>query len=150
MQNEKNKPLTIERTVHAPAELVWKALTNKELLQKWLPFFPDFRPEVGFETRFQLGRDESHHYTHVCRVLEVIPGKKLTYTWRYDGYAGDSHVTFELSDEGENTLVTLTHTIIEPFPANNPDFAKKNFAEGWTYTINGLKEFVEKKGGEKR
>lgn len=149
-----NNSLVIERVMDAPIDLVWKALTDSALLKQWLPFFPDFKAEVGFETRFKLGPDD-HQYEHICRVLEAIPEKKLTYTWYYEGYPGRSHVTFELFSEGDpsshkaskgqgTTKVVLTHTITEQFPQDNPDFAEENFKEGWTYTIDGLKEFVEK------
>lgn len=138
-----NKPLILEQTFDASVDLVWKALTDINLLKQWLPFFPDFKAEVDFETRFKLGRDEEHQYTHICRVLEVILHEKLTYTWYYDGYPGRSHVTFDLVKNGDQTLVTLTHTITESFPADNPDFDLNNFKEGWNYTIDGLKKFVE-------
>lgn len=135
--------LVLERVCDAPVDLVWKALTDISFLQQWLPFFKEFKPEVGFETRFKLGPDD-HQYEHICRVLEAIPQKKLTYTWYYEGYEGRSHVTFELYPEGDQTKVVLTHVITEPFPKDNPDFATENFKEGWTYTIIGLKDFVAK------
>jgi uncharacterized protein YndB with AHSA1/START domain len=76
----------------------------------------------------------------------VIPEKKLTYSWRYEGYEGISFVTFELFDEGEKkTRLKLTHSGLETFPKDNADFDKKNFAEGWSDIIgNQLKNFVEK------
>lgn len=150
---ENNSSVVLTRVLDAPVDLVWKALTDIKLLKQWLPFFPDFKPEVGFETRFKLGPSDDHQYTHICRVLEVVPYKKLTYTWYYEGYTGQSHVIFALFDKKEQTKVVLMHTITEPFPKDNPDFDPKNFKEGWTYTIDGLKKFVEihnfdSKGGE--
>jgi len=74
----------------------------------------------------------------------VIEGKKLAYSWRYEEYEGDSLVTFELFEEGEKTRLKLTHEGLETFPMNNPDFAKKSFAAGWTEIIGtSLKKFVE-------
>ena len=85
-------------------------------------------------------------YLHLCKITEVIPGKKLTHSWRYDGYAGNSFVTFELFDEGSKTRVKLTHAGLETFPKENPDLARHNFEVGWTDIIGrSLKEFVEKK-----
>ena len=142
MTEHKDNVLVLEREVNAPSDLVWKALTDFTLLKQWMPFFPEFKAEVGFETRFPLGPDEDHQYGHIVKVFEVIPNKKLTYTWYYEGYSGKSHVTFDLIAQGEKTKVVLTHVITEEFPAE-PAFSKKNFAEGWTYTIDGLKKFVE-------
>lgn len=136
--------LKIEREVDAPAARVWQALTDPDELKNWMPFFSGFQPVVGHKITFKLGRDPQHQYTHISKVIEVVEGKKLTYGWRYDGYAGDSHVSFELFPEGDKTRVVLTHTILEPFPVDNPDFASGNFAEGWNFTADGLKKYVEK------
>src|SRR6185295_6121124 len=105
---------------------------------------PKFKPEVGLEFQFSAGKDEKQ-YLHLCKITEVITGKKLTHSWRYDGYEGNSFVTFELFPEGNKTRLRLTHEGLETFPKSNPDLAKENFAEGWTSIIGtSLKEFLEK------
>ena len=87
---------------------------------------------------------EEKTYTHLCKVLEVIPNKKLSYSWRYKDYEGNSVVTFELFDEGDKTRLKLTHAGLETFPQNNKDFARESFAQGWTYIIGtSLKNFLE-------
>ena len=139
-----NDPFVIERTFNAPAARVWKAITDKDEMKNWYFDLKEFKAEAGFEFQFYGGPPE-RQYLHLCRVTEVIPGKKLTYSWRYDGYAGNSFVTFELFGEGERVRVALTHAGLETFPKENPDLAKKNFAEGWTDIIGRLlEEFVEK------
>lgn len=141
----KNEPIVIERTYDAPIEKVWKAITDKGDMKKWYFDLAEFKPEVGFEFQFEGGPDEGPKYLHLCKITEVIPNKKLTYSWRYDGYEGNSYVTFELFEEGGKTRIKLTHSGLETFPANVPDFAKENFAKGWTDIIGrSLKEFVEK------
>lgn len=144
MEYQNNK-LTIARTFNAPIALVWKALTELDLLKQWSPFFPDFKAEVGFESRFLLGPDKDHQYMHICRVTEVIEGKKLSYTWAYDGHPGASLVTFDLTAEGETTKIIFTHEISIPFPTDDPNFAFGSFLQGWTYTMDALQKFVEKK-----
>jgi uncharacterized protein YndB with AHSA1/START domain len=136
--------LKIERMIDAPSPKVWKALTDPAELKHWMSFFDGFQPVVGHEITFKLGRDPQHQYTHISKVIEVIEGKKLTYGWRYDGYGGDSHVTFELFPKGGKTRVVLTHSILEPFPVDNPDFSSSNFDKGWNFTADGLKNYVEK------
>ena len=75
----------------------------------------------------------------------MVPGKKLQYSWRYDGYEGNSFVTFELFAEGDKTRVKLTHEGLETLAATNKDFARENFMQGWTSIIGtNLKNFVEK------
>ncbi|TAK53156.1 MAG: SRPBCC domain-containing protein [Bacteroidetes bacterium] len=139
-----NEPFVIERTFNAPVSKVWKAITDKSEMKQWYFDLAEFKPEVGFEFQFRGGTEECQ-YLHLCKITEVISGKKLTYSWRYDGYEGISFVTFELFAEGDRTKVKLTHAGLETFPASNKDFAKGNFVEGWTAIIGtSLKEYVEK------
>lgn len=141
----KNKlnPVVKEVVLNAPIVKVWKAITNKNDMKQWYFELETFRPEVGFEFQFYGGKDEKQ-YLHLCQVMEVIPGRKLAYSWRYDGNPGNSLVTFELFPEGKNTKLRLTHQGLESFGTNNPDLAKENFVEGWN-TIMGksIKAFVE-------
>jgi uncharacterized protein YndB with AHSA1/START domain len=132
MQN--NEPIILKRTFNAPVEKVWQAITDKDQMKKWYFDFAEFKPEVGFEFQFE-GGDECQTFMHLCQITEVIPGKKLTYSWRYEGYAGNSFVTFELFPEDEKTRLKLTHAGLETFPADIPAFAKKNFVAGWTDII---------------
>jgi uncharacterized protein YndB with AHSA1/START domain len=135
-------PFVIERTYYAPVHKVWKAITDKEQMKQWYFNLAEFKPEVGFEFQFTGGPDD-RTYLHLCKITEVEVDKKLTYSWRYDGYDGVSFVTFELFDEGDNTRLKLTHSGLETFPAN-PDFAKENFAAGWNHIIGvSLKDFLE-------
>jgi len=39
---------------------------------------------------------EGNSYHHLCKITEVIPLKKIGYTWRDKGEPGDSPVTIEL------------------------------------------------------
>ena len=140
----KNEPLVIERTLNAPADMVWKAITSKDQMRKWYFDVSDFKPELGFEFQFK-GGNEDRVYVHLCRVTEVVAGKKLQYSWRYQGYEGNSFVTFELFAEGDKTRLRLTHEGVESFSANGADFARTNFEQGWNHIIGtSLKEFVEK------
>jgi len=139
----KYQPFSIERTYHALIAKVWKAITDKNEMKQWYFDLAEFKPEVGFEFQFMAG-EPGKEYLHLCKVTEVIAGNKITYSWRYDGYEGNSLVTFELFEEGNETRLKLTHTGLETFPASNPDLAKENFVEGWTSIIGtALKDFLE-------
>lgn len=143
MQNE---PIVVERIYHAPIARVWTALTDPDEMKKWYFDVHAFRPEKGCEFSFYAG-EEGKKYTHLCRVTEVIPERKIAYTWRYEGWEGDSEVSFELFPEGDDkTRVVLTHTGLDTFPADkNPDLKKSNFAMGWDHIIGiSLRDFVEK------
>lgn len=136
-------PFVIERTYNAPINKVWQAITDKDKMKEWYFNLAEFKPEVGFEFEFTGGPDDGPQYLHKCKILEVVPGKKLSHTWVYAGHPGESVVTFELFDEGDKTRVKLTHAGLETFDPNNKDFAKENFAAGWTDIIgNSLKNYV--------
>lgn len=138
-----SQPFIIERVFNAPAEKVWKAITDKDQMKQWYFDIPGFRAEVGHEFQFEGGTKENC-YLHLCKVTEVVEGKKFTYSWRYDGHEGNSFVTFELFPEGNKTRLKLTHEGLETFPVI-PDFAKENFVMGWTELIGKrLKDFMEK------
>ncbi len=140
----KSEPFVIERTYDAPVEKVWEAITNKDQMKQWYFDLPQFKAEVGAEFQFTGGTEEQQ-FLHLCKVTEVEKGRKLTYSWRYDGYEGNSFVTFELFPEDNKTRLKLTHAGLETFPADNTAFAKENFATGWTELIGtSLKEFLEK------
>ena len=137
-------PFIFERALNAPIDRVWQAITDKTQMKQWYFDLADFKAEVGFQFEFIGGPDNGIRYHHVCQVTEVIPGKKLTYSWRYEGYVGLSYVTFELTPEGQSTRIKLTHTGLETFPASNPDLSRENFVLGWTEIIgSSLKNFVE-------
>ena len=141
----KEEPIIKEVLLNAPVSKVWKALTDSNEMKNWYFDIPEFKPEVGRKFQFYGGTEEKQ-YLHLCQVTEVIPEKKLTHSWNYDGYAGRSFVTFELTPQGEKTEVTLTHKGLETFPADNPDLKKENFMEGWNSIIGtSLKAYVEKK-----
>jgi uncharacterized protein YndB with AHSA1/START domain len=138
------EPFVIERTYNAPVDKVWRAITDKDQMKQWYFNLEEFRPEVGFEWQFYGGTEEKQ-YLHLCKIIEVIPGKKLSHTWKYDGYPGESLLTFELFADGDKTTVKLTHSGLDSFPADNKDFAKENFAFGWNHIIGiSLPEYLEK------
>jgi len=141
----KTPAFVIERTFDAPVERVWKAITDKNDMRQWYFDLNAFRPEVGFEFQFDGVGNDGKEFRHRCTITEVIPNRKLAYTWRYDGYPGNSIVTFELFEEGKRTRVRLSHEGLETFPPTS-DFAKENFVKGWTSLIGTmLKDFVEKR-----
>ena len=140
-----DEPLIIEQEYNAPVELVWRAITEKELMKQWYFDIADFKLEVGCTFSFEGGKDD-RCYIHLCEILEIVPLKKLKYSWKYEGYAGLTFVTFELFPIENKTKLRLTHEGIGTLPPDNPDLVRGNFVEGWTFLIHqSLKEFTEKK-----
>lgn len=138
-----DRPIVIEQSFKSSAEKIWNAITDKDEMKQWYFDLKEFKPEVGFEFRFLAGESEDNQYLHICKITEVIPGKKIAYSWRYNGYEGISYVSFELFPEGKRTRLKLIHSGLETFPESNPDLAKENFAAGWKQIIgNSLKNYL--------
>jgi len=76
--------------------------------------------------------------------LEVIPQKKITYSWQYPDIKGYSTVCFELFEEKNQTKLKLTAKGLESFPQDIPEFTRESCTAGWNYFIkNRLKDFIE-------
>lgn len=137
--------IVLERTYDAPSDKVWQAITDAEQMKQWYFDLPGFKAEVGYKFQF-IGEDECRQYVHLCEVTEVIEGRKLSHSWRYEGYPGNSLVTWELFPEGDKTRVVLTHSGLETFEGDKyPELHRSKFLEGWTaITGTSLKDFLEK------
>jgi uncharacterized protein YndB with AHSA1/START domain len=143
-----DKPIIVEEIYEAPLKKVWSALTNIEQMRQWyFGNIPDFKPEVGFETQFDV-QSETRVFPHQWRVTEVLPPRMITYTWRFDGYQGDSFVVFELFEHKNATKLRLSVQILESFPEDIPEFTSESCIAGWNFFLKErLKEFLEKING---
>jgi uncharacterized protein YndB with AHSA1/START domain len=141
LNKSSTKPLVIERTIDAPVAQVWQALTTLEGMSRWFFDLKAFEPSAGFEFGFAV-EHQGATYSHQCKVTEVVPQKKLAFTWRYQGHEGNSLVTFELSASGKKTKLKLAHEGLETFPQTS-QFARKNFEGGWNHISSALQDYVE-------
>lgn len=144
MENN-NAPIVKEVIINAPTTRVWKALTDRDEMEKWYFNIKEFKTEVGFEFSFIAQNKECVDCLHLCKITNVDTNKLLQHTWRYDGYPGDSLVTYELFDEDGKTRLKLTHEGIESFMGDiHPMLAKDNFNEGWEQIIKtAIKDYVD-------
>lgn len=91
---------------HAPPR-VWRALTDPELLARWL--MPnDFAPRVGH--RFTFRTDPAPGFDGVvnCEVLELEPNRTLAFSWK--GGPIDTVVRISLIAEGDGTRLEMRQT----------------------------------------
>lgn len=91
----------IKQTVlfNAPIQKVWDAVSTSDGISSW--FMPnDFEPEVGHEFHIQSPFGPSP-----CKVLELDPPHKLSFSWDTDGWV----VSFLLKEVGDQTEFTLIH-----------------------------------------
>jgi uncharacterized protein YndB with AHSA1/START domain len=118
-----------------PPSEVWQYLTKPELMEQWL-MNCDFKPVVGRKFQF-INKTKIDAY---CQVLEIIPLKLLSYSWRKGKsekeITVDSVVTWTLSDKNGGTELQLQHTgftLVEDFDAHN---------KGWNYCLNRMTELI--------
>jgi uncharacterized protein YndB with AHSA1/START domain len=98
-----------------PPEMVWEYLTNSDLMELWL-MKNTFQPIVGFDFQFQTKGKPSMDFDGIfyCKVLEIVPFKKLSYSWNCG--PGDGKITLEsvvvwkLESKDKGTEVFLEHS----------------------------------------
>ena len=98
--------VVVEREVPFPPEKVWRALTQPQLIEKWL-MKNDFKPVVdhAFTLRADWGAVD-------CKVLAVEPDKTLSYTWA--AYGLESIVTWTLTPTSAGTRLRMEQSGFRP------------------------------------
>lgn len=108
--------MTIEKSVLVPLdpEQTFALLTEPERLRRWHTISARVDLRAGGEFRFNVVPDASAGGTFV----EVEPGKRLVYTWGWEGMAdlppGASTVTVTLEPAAGGTTVTIVHEGLTP------------------------------------
>ena len=98
---------------HPPAA-VWDYLTKAELMNLWL-MESNFEPIAGHEFQFRVNPIPSLDFDGIiyCKVLEIKPFEKLSYSWKLgpgDGSINvDSVVHWELQATEKGTELLLIH-----------------------------------------
>ena len=135
--------VTIIRRLKAPPARVYAALTEPRLMLQWwgpdagptLSADADVRPGGRFSVVFQLQNGQTHNPTGV--YLEVVPARKLVFTWEWPGMPErESRVTFLLEPIEGGTELTLIH---EQLP---DDDARQSHADGWRGFLDQLLVFL--------
>lgn len=97
-----------------PPETVWEYLTNPDLMELWL-MKNNFQPTIGFEFQFRTNPIPALDFDGIfyCRVLEILPFKKLSYSWSSGPGEGkinlDSVVEWKLQPTEKGTEILLEH-----------------------------------------
>jgi len=130
---------------HPPAA-VWEYLTNSELMELWL-MKNDFKPIVGHEFQFRTNPHPDVDFGGIfyCKVLEIVPFKKLSYSWKTGPGDGsttiDSVVHWELQPQGNGTLLLLDHNnfaVMENLPLFN------SMIDGWLRNMHKIADSLNK------
>ncbi|MBH0776472.1 SRPBCC family protein [Nocardia bovistercoris] len=93
-----------------PPDTVWRALTEPDLLARWLLRPSGFAAVVG--TNFRFTTPDSPADEIACEVLAVEPCTQLTYSWVYSRaeHPAEWIVEWTIRAQGRGTRLLLTQT----------------------------------------
>jgi len=143
-QKATDKILNKRININAPTSKVWNTLTNPDLIKEWLfgsKVISDWK--VGSQILF-TGNWQGTDYADKGTILAFVPENKFQYNY-WSGFSGlpdspenYSVITFELTPNGNTTILTLTQT---NFPTETGyEHSDKN----WDTTLVILKKITER------
>jgi uncharacterized protein YndB with AHSA1/START domain len=131
--------LSFELDLHHSPQKVWRALTEPALLAEWLlPVVEgELKPGAAFKLQTQPypGWDGSVN----CRVLEIEPQRKLSYTWLV-GDMLNTVLTFTLTPAASGTRLSLVQSGFKPDQKQNFGGARY----GWKLMGGKLIDLLER------
>ncbi len=126
---------------HTP-DTLWTTLTTPELMGRWMMPPTGFEAVVGKAFTFKTTPAGAWDGTIRCRVLEVVPGRRLAYAWKggdkgNTGYGAplDTVVTWTLTPVEAGTRLRLVHS---GFVTPKNDTAYSNMSDGWVKVVARL------------
>jgi len=141
-----------EIDIAAPAERIFKALTDAGELKRWFTSpecpvkFWQMEARVGGRYAYETEKGSivvngvSEFECH-GEIVECDPPRLLVYTWIanwHDDTARRTVVRWELTPTSGGTHVKVTHSGLAQLP-----IARKDYAGGWPGVVEMLKKFVE-------
>jgi uncharacterized protein YndB with AHSA1/START domain len=100
--------LSLDFDLAHPPEKVWRALTDPALLAEWLLPVIDLRLERGAAFTFRTQPHPGWDGTVSCRLVEIEPLRKLSYTWSVPFL--DTVVTFTLTPTASGTRLSIVQS----------------------------------------
>ena len=104
--------IAFELDLHHPPEKVWRALTDPVLLTEWLLPVVDLKLERGAAFTFKTQPYPGWDGTVSCRILEIEPPRRLSYTWAVPFL--DTVVTFTLTPIASGTRLSIVQSGFKP------------------------------------
>jgi uncharacterized protein YndB with AHSA1/START domain len=115
--------ITIEETLNAPIDRVWRAWTDPEQLCPWFALRANVVPNRGgpYELFWDIDHPERQS-TLGCRVTFIQPQRWLGFTWRgptiFDDVMNENaappppptHVAVSFEKIGQRTIARVSHT----------------------------------------
>jgi uncharacterized protein YndB with AHSA1/START domain len=148
--------LVLERLLHAPRELVWRAWTDPEQLKRWWAPRPYQTPEVEMELRpggkfyVRMTGPDGFDIRGTDCFLEVVEGERIVWTTALGpgfrpveiiedcgGFPFTAIMTFEDNGDGRTRYKAVA---LHRNEADRETHAKLGFHEGWGTCADQLAE----------
>ena len=138
--------LVITRTFNAPVERVYAAWTDAEQIKRWFAPGDMSVPEAeadarqGGRYRVQMSEAGSDCEFHTAGGVyrEVVPNRRLVFTWQWQGSDLETLVTLEFKPVSANeTELTLCH---EGFDSED---TREKHGQGWDGCLAKLEAFLD-------
>jgi uncharacterized protein YndB with AHSA1/START domain len=123
--------LVVEREMPHPPEKIWRALTQRPLIEEWM-MTNDFQPVAGHRFSFRATPVPGWNGIIDCEVLVVERNSRLSYSWGSMGM--ESVVAWTLTPTPGGTHVRMEHSGFPSEEGANYKGAKY----GWNKFINNL------------
>jgi len=132
------RDLVYERFLDHPPERVWRALTESDLMGRWM-MDTDFQPVVGH--RFEFHTDPGPTFDGVLygEVLEVDPPRRIVYSFIGGIMRYRTTVTWTLTPQAGGTLLKLEHT---GFTGLKDVIISHIIGFGWNRMLNDLPDVL--------
>ena len=115
--------------IAAKPEEVYQALTDPAQLDRWISAAAKIDPRPGGTIDYGWGGGP-------VKILDVDPGKKLSYTWQWENEP-ETVTTWELEGSSGGTHLTVVQSGFAP------DRDSGDYYSGWHKYINRLKSMLE-------
>jgi uncharacterized protein YndB with AHSA1/START domain len=132
-------------TITAPAERVWKALTDAEELTRWFPLDARVEPGPG-GTVYMSWRNE---FAAEMKILVWDPPHHLRTAWAFHQGEEPAQVTDYLIETTRGT--TTVRAVTSGFPLDASwDGWVEGTIRGWAFELRSLRHYLERHAGEPR
>ncbi len=143
------RDIAVEVVLSQPPPVVWRTLTDSELISRWL-MANDFSAVVGKKFTFKTRPIGDWDGLVDCEVVEIAENRRLVYRWKAGlarsggrGSRLDTVVAWMLTPVEAATKLTMLQSGFQ-LPENQIAYDAMN--PGWSQVMRRLERVVEQEG----
>jgi len=136
-------------TINAPVGAVWKAIIDPVIIKNFMMGMQAISSwKVGDELRWIGRHEEKPEDNAKGTIINMEPGKQLTYTFYYPGYGYPDQpefynkINYDLEAIGDNTVLTVQQGDFSVFEKGETFVQHSQMF--WDQVLINLKEVLEK------